>query len=345
MNDQAANRLHNNPPEPIQWKELPADKLYQDDMIDLVLESIKLEATNFTPDTSTDKGRKEIASRAYAVSTSKTFLDTKGVELVEDYKKITKTIDGKRKTYRDTLDSIRDDIRAPLTQWEQEDKNRQEQHKNAFARIQSFVVYPDGITVEEIDYRISALLEYSNYDWQEFAEDAKPEYQRVLERLNEKRDFVVKQAEQQAELEKLRQEKDARDKAEAAAKAAQDAKDIAARIEQERIDREAKIAEQAKKDAEDAAKKREDDLRREADEANQRAEKAAQAERDRIALEELEKKKQQEAREANKRHVNKINKEAIVALSVAVPDLEMGYCEKVIQAIADGKIPNVTIKY
>lgn len=50
-------------------------------------------------------------------------------------------------------------------------------------------------------------------------------------------------------------------------------------------------------------------------------------------------------REANKQHVTKINTEAAASLSVAVPTLEADVAMKIIQAIAEGKVTNVTINY
>ena len=55
--------------------------------LDSILAEIESLATNFTPDISTAKGRKLIASQAYAVSRTKTFIDGLGKELVDAERK------------------------------------------------------------------------------------------------------------------------------------------------------------------------------------------------------------------------------------------------------------------
>jgi hypothetical protein len=72
------------------------------------------------PDVFTDKGRKEIASMAYSVARTKTYLDSIGKELVSHYKEIPKQIDSTRKFARDSLDALRDEVRKPLDEWENE---------------------------------------------------------------------------------------------------------------------------------------------------------------------------------------------------------------------------------
>jgi hypothetical protein len=72
------------------------------------------------PDVFTEKGRKDIASMAYSVARTKTYLDSIGKELVSHYKEVPKKIDSVRKFARDSLDSLRDEVRNPLDDWENE---------------------------------------------------------------------------------------------------------------------------------------------------------------------------------------------------------------------------------
>ena len=89
-----------------------------------LFDRIAEQARSVVPDLSTDKGRKAIASMARKVASSKTAFDAHGKELKEQYTAITSKIDADRKLFRDQCDALRDEIRKPLTDWENADKQR-----------------------------------------------------------------------------------------------------------------------------------------------------------------------------------------------------------------------------
>lgn len=98
--------------------------LYTNDSIGAVLDAIKAETEKFTPDVSTSSGRKEIASMARKVASSKVVLDDTGKSLTEEWRKKTNKINEERKTAREFLDNLKDKVRAPLTQWEKEEERK-----------------------------------------------------------------------------------------------------------------------------------------------------------------------------------------------------------------------------
>jgi hypothetical protein len=57
---------------------------------------------------------------AYSVARTKTYIDSIGKELVSHYKEAPKKIDSVRKFARDSLDYLRDEVRKPLDEWENE---------------------------------------------------------------------------------------------------------------------------------------------------------------------------------------------------------------------------------
>lgn len=61
---------------------------------------------------------------ARKVASSKTAFDAHGKELKEQYTVITSKIDADRKLFRDQCDALRDEIRKPLTDWENLEKQR-----------------------------------------------------------------------------------------------------------------------------------------------------------------------------------------------------------------------------
>jgi len=90
------------------------------DKLNQILDEISKKARSIVPDTSTAKGRKEIASIAYQVARTKTYLDGLGKELVAEMKKLPGLVDSSRKQMRDYLDVLSDEVRKPLTDWEEE---------------------------------------------------------------------------------------------------------------------------------------------------------------------------------------------------------------------------------
>ena len=91
---------------------------------DAVLSALKEEVRKVAAmlDISTPSGREAIASLAYKVARSKTALDEKGKELVGAIKKQSGEIDAERKRVRDELDALKDEVRKPLTDWEDAEK-------------------------------------------------------------------------------------------------------------------------------------------------------------------------------------------------------------------------------
>ena len=90
------------------------------DQIEEILQKVEREVMSFVPDITTAKGRKEIASLAYKVAQTKTYLDGLGKDLVAELKEIPKLIDANRKTVRDRLDELKAKARQPLTDYEDE---------------------------------------------------------------------------------------------------------------------------------------------------------------------------------------------------------------------------------
>lgn len=90
------------------------------ELITPLLEKIEHVATQENFDASTDKGRKAIASMAYRVAQSKTYIESHGKELASELKELPKLVDSNRKYSKDFLDNLRDRVRKPLNEWEEE---------------------------------------------------------------------------------------------------------------------------------------------------------------------------------------------------------------------------------
>jgi hypothetical protein len=230
--------------------------------LDKTLADIKAKVQAHVPDTSTAKGRKDIASLAYKVAQSKTWLDDCGKTLVAEWKEKSKKVDESRKQARDFLDALKIEARQPLTLWEQ---------------------------AEEARLKAEAEAAQFAADWDEaIKEDEWITRQRDIER-------------REAELARMEQERLAKEQAEreeAARKQAEiDRLEAEKKAEAERVEREKRIAEEAKAKAEADAKEVAERAKKEHDEALQRAKEAAEkADRERIAAEERAKAQKESAR-------------------------------------------------
>ncbi|RIJ02186.1 hypothetical protein DXK93_18560 [Achromobacter sp. K91] len=91
--------------------------------LDPWLDKIRAEVTGHVPDLKTKKGRDAIASLAFKVRKVKTALDGVGKEQVDRLKDIPKKIDAERKRMRDVLDALADEVRAPLDQRAQAERD------------------------------------------------------------------------------------------------------------------------------------------------------------------------------------------------------------------------------
>ena len=301
------------------------------DQIEEILAKVEREVMSFVPDVTTAKGRKEIASLAYRVSQTKSYLDRLGKDLVEDLKEVPKLIDANRKTVRDRLDALRDKARQPFTEWEEE-------HERIKAEEQAKIKAEEDRKRFESDHEIALLMnEKHDREAKEKAEEA--ERQRIAHEEELKRQ-AAEQAKREAE------EKAAAELA-AAKKREEDA--IAARAQAELLAKQAQ--ERAEQKAKDAAAKAEAE-KKAAIEAEQRK---AQEEADRIKREaeakeaaRLEEEKriadEKTKREADVKHRKAVGTDIVNALTTNT-SISREQAIEVLKALMDGLVPRTQINY
>jgi polyhydroxyalkanoate synthesis regulator phasin len=272
---------------------------------DAVLSALKEEVRKVaaTLDISTPGGREAIASLAYKVARSKTALDEQGKELVVAIKKHSGEIDAERKRVRDELDALKDEVRKPLTDWENTEKERVAAHESALTAIGESSEYGTNETVENLRKRLAYLNNYPARDWQEFAARAAQTLRNEILRTEgllaraEKREAEIAEAKR---LDEEARERAIKEREEAAARAAKEAAERRAeeqvriaretaererqRIENERAEAEAR-AKQAEAERIAAEQKAERDLKEAAHRAVLAAQEAADSERRAIAQE------------------------------------------------------------
>ncbi|MGR7948858.1 hypothetical protein ACU6HM_06225 [Alcaligenes sp. RM2] len=330
--------------------------------LDPYIERIRQEVTGHAPNLKTDKGRKEIASRAFKVRKIKAALDGLGKEQVDRLKEIPKLIDAERKRMRDELDALADEVRKPLTDWEEAEASRVALHRAALDGMAEQAREVGGLDVETLRQRI-AIVESAvmGESWEEFEAEAHRVKAKALEILNaaltERQKYEAEQAEL-AELRRKQAEQEQKDReAEIARQAAEKARaDAEAKAQAEReaaAKREADAkaaAERADRErAEAIERQKQAEARAEAERlaAEQRAKDAAEAARqaeikrqaDAKAAEEAE----QRRREADIAHKASINNAALAAfIEKGLPD---ACAKQAVILIAKGLIPAIRIQY
>lgn len=278
-------------------------QLFSEGGLDSIIGRIETEARREAVDISTAKGRDEVKSLAFKIAKSKTAIDKMGKELTAEWKEKSKKVDAERSRAWDRLELLQKEIRQPLTDWENRDKARTEEHEAQIAAMQALAVPHDYQTVKSVQESIDALQRWHNYDWEEFSYRAKQANEAILDTL-QKRLVVGKRLEaEQAELERLRKEEIDRKQREHEERLKKEAADQA-RLEAESVAKKLADEEAARVRAEqEKAEQERIRIEREKQEALNRV---ARAEADRIAVEEKAKAdavaaKEREAKAENER--------------------------------------------
>lgn len=164
----------------------------------------------FEPSLASDRGRKEIASRAYRVTRAKTALDDLGKEEVARLKELPKAIDAGRKALRDALDALAEEIRQPLTAWEA----RRKELSDRLAAFQNLPARLMSAPSAELRAQLEVLkaLDTTETTWGEFAGEAQAVVRVTLLTLEEMAEKAEKAEADAAELARLQAEKAERDR-------------------------------------------------------------------------------------------------------------------------------------
>lgn len=293
----------------------------------------------------TKAGRDAIRSFAHIVTKAKSKVAAVGKELADEQKLIPKKIDAARRLLDQTIESWRDEIRKPLTDWETAEKARVEKHTAAITGIGLAASSIADASAETIRAKLAEVeaIPLTNENCQEFLgeyaiakEDAVGALRKLLaKREKEEQDAAdlarLRAAEEErqrlAEAERLRKEGEERARLEAEADA---------RAEKERAER--KLAEEKA-----AAEKRERELQQAKEDAERRAKEAAEAERRKIAMEQEEREREQRRREADVAHRAEVNRAALTAFVAG--GIDETTAKLAIKLIVTGQIPRITVNY
>ncbi|KZL10672.1 hypothetical protein [Pseudovibrio sp. Ad26] len=328
---------------------------FEDETVTLerLKQAVEAENDSFNYDLSKDKSRKEIISFSRQCSTLKTAVDAAGKERVAAIKEKANAVDTRRKAMREYLDEQRDARRKPLTDWEEQEEARIASHRAIIEdMIQSgYVGFNES--PESIQQRIDkiAAVDVSEAALQEFAENAASKKAAILQSLNTHLQQARHNEEQALKLQQLEAEKAEQEQLAAEEREKREVEDAKRREEEEQrltAEREKAEAERIEREKAEAATKAAEDAKREAEENAKREREQLLKQQEEAAAkrkaDEEAKRQAEEARAANLKHREALNQEAQKAIMTA-GKIGDERASKIVQAIAAGSVPHVSIKY
>ncbi|WP_421557751.1 hypothetical protein [Pseudomonas canadensis] len=336
-------------------------------------EAVKAEVTGEVPDLTTVKGRARIASLAATVSKSKKAVETPGRDYLKRLKEMPKVVEAELRDFVTKMDNLRDSTRQPLTDWENADQARKDKHVDGIVSMKDMALFgatPPASVVARVIADLEAIE--INDGWEEFLAEAAQVKDQTLAKLRTLHAERTQYEAEQAELTRLRLEKEARDKKDNEDRIAREAAEQATREAEVRAQRDRDTEAQRVRDEQAAAEKRENDLKFQAAESERKAEQAKRekveaeqkAERDRLQGIEDQKRaveqarlnekaradaaadeilRQQQERQADVAHKSKIlgeAKQALIGMNIGEE-----LAKAIVLKIARGEVPNVTINF
>lgn len=356
-------------------KAMTAETFTDDKEFEKLYAKVKEAVDSHVPDLSTKTGRDAIASVAYKVARTKTALIKQGKALTEGWREQTKKVNAACNTIGERLDKLKEDVRRPLTEWEEAEEKRVADHQKALRHLVEFSEVGFGRSSADIRQMITEVeaMAVCELAWEEFTAQASVAKQNAIDTLNRLLVTAEKQEADALELERLRVAQAERERQDAERIAADEAaKAEAERAEQERqaeadrVERERLAEEQRKADiakaaeeaaanaqreaaeklaaAEKAAQDAKDQAAREIAQAKEAADRKAEADRKRIADEQAAAAEEQRRRDADKEHRKTVN-QAIVAELIECAKITPTQAQKIVVHMVSGLVPNVTLKY
>lgn len=313
--------------------------------LDEVTAKIKAMAADLPADMSKKKNRDEVASFAYRIAKLKSAVEKEGAALSKEFKELPKKIDATRKQYKDALEALQHEVRQPVTDWEDAEKERVTTLERKLDWLNNWNDQLERAPSEIIKQRMAEVeaVELGEH-WQEYETEAGRAKDAALTGLRDLLATTEKREAEQAELERLRKEAEEREQKDREARIAQEAAEKAKQEQAEALAKaqaEKELAEQRRIAAEKQAEQDRADAERKAKEA---AERAAAQERQRIADEQAKADAERAAREADHEHKATINRAALAAIQSA-GQLTDEQAKAVIVAIIKGQVPAVSIQY
>lgn len=337
--------------------------------------ALKAEAEASPGNVNSEKGREQIRSNAANIGRRKAAIEKERLRVTEEWRQKTSTVNATGKIVKEQLQALQDEVRAPLTAWEESEAARKAEADRLLELLRNAAIVRADETAADVQTRLDEIRGLNLNDEilgirTEMAVDLRDD---AVKALGEALARLKQAEEERAELARLREREEQRQREETdriarerEEKARQEREESERQAEERRRQEEAVRIERERQEAADRAvreaeakaeRERQEAVaaaQAEIDAANARAaeaERAAQAERDRIAAAEQARKEEearvaaaQAQREADLEHrsnVMRAAKEALIA-SAGLPESK---AKAVVLQIAAGNIPAVSIAF
>ena len=247
------------------------------------IDAVKDEVCAEVPDLTTKKGRDRIASLSATVSKRKAAVEKPGRDYLRHIKALPKVVEDELREFVIAMNTLRDQVRQPLTDWEAADTARKDRHVDAIQAIEDLAVDLGLLTASELRAGITtAEAVQIDKHWEEFEVEAARTKDHVLTRLRAALSAREQYEAEQAELARLRAEVEAQAQRDREAQIAREAEERARREAEQRAQDERDAAAKREAEAKAAADRRELELKFAAEQAERAA---AQAAREKIESE------------------------------------------------------------
>lgn len=237
-------------------------------------------AKGLVADVSTKEGVSQIKSCARQIASAKTKIDNLGKQVVAELKELPKVIDANRRTFRERMEALQDEIRRPVTEIEE-----RESEIDRIKAVHQQLISADSATIKQNIEAVKAIA-LTAEKWKESLEKATKAVEGEINALEtmlkaaEKREAEARELEElrkkQEEAERIIREQKIREEAERKAREEAEARAAAekARLEREKEEAERKAAEaeraaQEAREREEAARNSKEALERAAIDAQQ----------------------------------------------------------------------------
>lgn len=152
----------------------PVAVFKSDDSVNALVEFVRNEASTAiaTMDVATAAGRKGIISVAHKVTRSKVMLKDVADGVLAGIKAEMTAVKDRQTNMVAALDALKEDIRKPVTDWEEAEVKRVADHQEALARIRAIGAMAPKLDREGLIKAGFDLLEIDRRDWEEFSDEA-----------------------------------------------------------------------------------------------------------------------------------------------------------------------------
>lgn len=238
--------------------------------LDAIYTRIEKMALGLVADVTTKEGVSQIKTCARQIASVKAKVDDAGKKVVAELKALPKTIDENRRTFREKMEALQEEIRRPVTEIE----NREKEIDGIKAMHMAVAMSGSAIIRQQLE-KVKAI-ELTEEKWKESLAKAEKAVAGEVSALNLMLQEAEKREEEARELEELRKKKEEADRiireqkikeeAERRAKAEAEARAAAekARLEREKeeAERRAAEAEKGRLEAEEKARNSKDSMER-----------------------------------------------------------------------------------